>query len=165
MRDAARRGMQAILLWTVVGAVLVWLWPPIIRLPQPWILLGVSVLANVLQPSYTPFDGSRTQEDHGTFTQIIWTVYLTQLAALVEMVIRKPGDLTFGVVSAVVVGVMVVGLALRTWAIVVLGRCFTLQIDVQPGQPVIQTGPYRVIRHPSYAGALLTFVASGRPPP
>ena len=37
---------------------------------------------------------------------------------------------------------------------------FTWNVAVQAGQQVVSRGPYRLIRHPSYTGALITFVAS-----
>jgi protein-S-isoprenylcysteine O-methyltransferase Ste14 len=33
-------------------------------------------------------------------------------------------------------------------------------VKVEPGQNVIRTGPYRVVRHPMYAGAFLMFLAT-----
>jgi protein-S-isoprenylcysteine O-methyltransferase len=50
------------------------------------------------------------------------------------------------------------GLALRWYAIVYLGRFFTVNVAIHSGHEVIETGPYRLIRHPSYAGALLAFL-------
>lgn len=47
------------------------------------------------------------------------------------------------------------GLLLRGWSILHLGRSFTVDVTVAEGQRVIDTGPYRFIRHPSYTGALL----------
>ena len=55
---------------------------------------------------------------------------------------------------------MIGGLALRTWAVVLLGPWFTWNVTVQAGQQLVSRGPYRFIRHPSYTGALITFVAS-----
>ena len=52
----------------------------------------------------------------------------------------------------------VCGTALRYWAIVTLGPLFTLTIQVRSGQPVVERGPYRWIRHPSYAGADLALL-------
>lgn len=43
----------------------------------------------------------------------------------------------------------------------VLGRCFTFQVDVHSRQTVIEVGPYRYIRHPSSAGALITVIGFG----
>ena len=53
------------------------------------------------------------------------------------------------------------GAALRCWAIVTLGPLFTLTVQVRPGQALIDRGPYRWIRHPSYAGADLALLGIG----
>ena len=47
------------------------------------------------------------------------------------------------------------GLAIRVWAIAALGRAFRTTVEVDPGQAVVSTGPYRWVRHPSYSGLLL----------
>jgi protein-S-isoprenylcysteine O-methyltransferase len=53
------------------------------------------------------------------------------------------------------------GIGFRYYAMRVLGRYFTFQVDVHSGQTVIEAGPYRYIRHPSYTGALITVVGLG----
>ncbi|MFF4602328.1 methyltransferase family protein [Streptomyces sp. NPDC001339] len=53
------------------------------------------------------------------------------------------------------------GLALRHWAVACLGEHFRGTIDVRPGQPVVRTGPYRYLRHPSYAGGLIVIACAG----
>src|SRR5262249_23986927 len=103
---------------------------------------------------------SRTPEDRGTATQILWTVYLTQAAALLELVWRRRVSLPLDLTNWAAFAVMIGGLALRTWAVFVLGAWFTWNVTVQAGQQVVTRGPYRLIRHPSYTGALATFVAS-----
>ncbi|GAM48469.1 isoprenylcysteine carboxyl methyltransferase [Nocardia seriolae] len=62
-----------------------------------------------------------------------------------------------------VVGVtlMWLGLFLRGWAIAVLGKHFRTTVEVDADQPVITTGPYRWIRHPSYTGILLLTLGFG----
>ena len=159
-REMARRAGQALLLWgTVGGPILAW-WPGALRLPALWAVVALGVLASALQPSYRFRDPVRLPEDRGTFRQIMLTVYGTQAAALVELVLRRPPGLPFDALSWGALLAMGAGLALRTWAIATLGEWFTLRVGVQPAQPLVQRGPYRVIRHPSYAGALLTLVAS-----
>lgn len=160
MFKSVKKGMQAAALWLSVLLIVVVVWPPALKLPALWMVIGVSVLANVLQPAYNPFKGSRTKEDRGTAVQILWTVYLTQAIALTELVWRKPASVPLdGLAWLAFVG-MLGGLALRTWSVVLLGRWFTWNVTVQPGQELITRGPYRFIRHPSYTGALITFVAS-----
>jgi protein-S-isoprenylcysteine O-methyltransferase len=53
------------------------------------------------------------------------------------------------------------GLALRWYAIIYLGRYFTVNVAIAADHRVIDTGPYRSIRHPSYSGALLAFLGLG----
>jgi protein-S-isoprenylcysteine O-methyltransferase Ste14 len=48
------------------------------------------------------------------------------------------------------------GIAFRWWAVMTLGRFFTTRVTTATGQTVVERGPYRYVRHPSYTGALLT---------
>jgi protein-S-isoprenylcysteine O-methyltransferase Ste14 len=57
--------------------------------------------------------------------------------------------------------VMWLGLATRVWAIATLGSEFRTTVEVDPGQAVVATGPYKWIRHPSYAGLLLILAGFG----
>jgi protein-S-isoprenylcysteine O-methyltransferase Ste14 len=54
-----------------------------------------------------------------------------------------------------------VGLALRIWAIVTLGRFFRRVVVVQEQHAVVRSGPYRLVRHPAYAGNLLLYAGIG----
>lgn len=47
------------------------------------------------------------------------------------------------------------GLILRWYSIIYLGRFFTANVAIANDHRVIDTGPYRFIRHPSYTGSLL----------
>lgn len=56
---------------------------------------------------------------------------------------------------------MATGTAVRAWAVVVLGRYFTVEVRVQPGQTVVDRGPYRWVRHPAYTGLIVFLVGVG----
>lgn len=53
------------------------------------------------------------------------------------------------------------GLVLRWYAIIHLGRFFTVNVAIAPDHRVVDTGPYAFVRHPSYSGALAAFVGLG----
>ncbi|MFN0013971.1 MAG: methyltransferase family protein [Saprospiraceae bacterium] len=55
-------------------------------------------------------------------------------------------------------GLIVGGLALRIWAIGTLGAAFTSTVQILQEHRLITTGPYRIVRHPSYLGAYLVFL-------
>jgi protein-S-isoprenylcysteine O-methyltransferase Ste14 len=57
--------------------------------------------------------------------------------------------------------VMCAGIAVRQWAVATLGRFFTIDVRVQSGQTVVESGPYRWVRHPAYTGLILTFLGLG----
>jgi protein-S-isoprenylcysteine O-methyltransferase Ste14 len=57
--------------------------------------------------------------------------------------------------------VMWLGLAIRGWAIATLGSAFRTTVEVDPGQAVVSSGPYKRVRHPSYAGLLLILAGFG----
>jgi protein-S-isoprenylcysteine O-methyltransferase len=59
------------------------------------------------------------------------------------------------------VAVLVGGLALRVWSQAVLGRYYTATLRHAAGQPVLASGPYRLLRHPGYAGMLLAWLGAG----
>jgi protein-S-isoprenylcysteine O-methyltransferase Ste14 len=63
----------------------------------------------------------------------------------------------------VVVGlsVMCLGTVLRYWSVHVLGRFFTVTVDIGEGHRVIDTGPYALLRHPSYTGMLVVYLGIG----
>jgi protein-S-isoprenylcysteine O-methyltransferase Ste14 len=56
---------------------------------------------------------------------------------------------------------MAVGIAVRQWAIVTLGHLFTDNLRVHSNQAVVDRGPYRWVRHPSYSGLLLFLAGFG----
>jgi protein-S-isoprenylcysteine O-methyltransferase Ste14 len=59
-------------------------------------------------------------------------------------------------IFAIGLALMLLGLVLRRWAILVLGRSFTVTVGTRAEQRVVERGPYQYMRHPSYTGSLLT---------
>ncbi|HEX4212872.1 MAG TPA: isoprenylcysteine carboxylmethyltransferase family protein [Candidatus Dormibacteraeota bacterium] len=53
------------------------------------------------------------------------------------------------------------GIIFRLVSIHTLGRFFRMVVQVQEGHEVVRSGPYRILRHPSYAGLLLAMVGLG----
>lgn len=66
-----------------------------------------------------------------------------------------------GLVFSVGILFMLAGVALRWYAISVLGRYFTRAVAIRSEQTVVERGPYRYIRHPSYTGSIMTMLGMG----
>jgi protein-S-isoprenylcysteine O-methyltransferase len=67
------------------------------------------------------------------------------------------GELLFPIAMAV----FWAGWLLRFWSVLTLGRYFRTTVVVQDDHRLITKGPYRVVRNPSYSGALLMFLGLG----
>jgi protein-S-isoprenylcysteine O-methyltransferase Ste14 len=74
-----------------------------------------------------------------------------------------PGAATGGGVWLFALGVVIgwPGVLLRWWSFLTLGKYFTVVVKTSEDQPVVNSGPYRVLRHPSYTGLLLAFAGCG----
>jgi protein-S-isoprenylcysteine O-methyltransferase len=57
--------------------------------------------------------------------------------------------------------VLWLGLALRVFSILWLGRLFNAMVVIQSGHRLVTSGPYRFVRHPSYTGAVIAAIGLG----
>ena len=91
---------------------------------------------------------------------IIWLVTLTAVALGIVAAYqlpfcRLPASRESTVIAC---GLLILGAALRWYAILYLGRFFTVNVAIHSDHQVVDSGPYHFIRHPSYTGSLLTMV-------
>ncbi len=103
-------------------------------------------------------DRSRAQ-DRGTLPLLYLAIYAASAAALLLAALgigrfapqwREPLLWTG-------CALMAAGMLLRAWSVRVLAEHFTVDVAILPGHALIRSGPYRLLRHPSYTGSLLTF--------
>ena len=64
-------------------------------------------------------------------------------------------------VFAAGIAVMLVGGVIRQYAVRTLDDYFTTTVRIHENQQVVDTGPYRWVRHPSYTGGLLEYTGIG----
>ncbi len=88
---------------------------------------------------------------------VVWAISLASVFLGVEAALhlpqfRIPAGAFLGVLG---LSVFIAGFALRWWSIIHLGRFFTVNVAIHAGHHVVDTGPYRWVRHPSYSGSLL----------
>lgn len=57
--------------------------------------------------------------------------------------------------------VLLLGRLLRKHCWKMLGKHFTGDVKASPDQPVIESGAYRWVRHPSYTGGILMYLGTG----
>ena len=117
---------------------------------------GTELVLNTKRRSASPVGRS----DRGSFRLLFLSLWLgisldCACALLVPSAAMASAARTlFGVG----IGCVLAETALRWYAVVTLGRYFTVEVVTQASQPVVDVGPYRYIRHPAYAGLLLALI-------
>ena len=107
--------------------------------------------------------GSAKSADRGSL-RLLWVVILGSLTAAFWADMALPQGQMAGVLPpARAAGVVIFlgGLVLRWYAISYLGRFFTVDVAIARDHRLIDGGPYRYVRHPSYTGALFAFLGVG----
>ena len=56
------------------------------------------------------------------------------------------------------VGMMYTSATLRLWCYKTLGSLFTFQVTIRPNHKLIASGPYAIVRHPSYTAICIMFI-------
>jgi protein-S-isoprenylcysteine O-methyltransferase len=123
-------------------------------------LLGVIFAVSEMMLSiFKRASGGAAEADQGSLW-LLWIVILASVYLAFTLAYELP-TLDFGPArtfrllgSALFAG----GLAFRWYAIIHLGRFFTVNVAIAPDHRLIDTGPYRFVRHPSYTGSLAAFL-------
>src|SRR5437667_9877886 len=125
------------------------------------LLLGLVYLISELLLTVRRRSCSRTGTtlDRSTLG-VVWLVIMVSVAAGIYVAKHWPAASLPHQRSFVFAGVVlfVVGLLLRWWAIITLGRFFTVDVTIEKDHELVERGPFRMVRHPSYTGVLLAFV-------
>ncbi|HUC58625.1 MAG TPA: isoprenylcysteine carboxylmethyltransferase family protein [Streptosporangiaceae bacterium] len=124
------------------------------------IVVWVAVEATLLVRDAARGKGS-TAKDRGTRSfLVVMCLFAFVAASAIAAWLRNDSQFRLGSGHlAIGVAFMWLGLALRVWAVVVLGSSFRTTVEVDAAQAVVDSGPYRWIRHPSYTGMLM--IAAG----
>jgi protein-S-isoprenylcysteine O-methyltransferase Ste14 len=124
-----------------------------------FVWIASELFGAVLVPRLRRRGATRVERDRGSGPLIIFTVFVSIILAF-SFGYTGIGELPDW---AFYLGIflMFLGILVRQWAIAVLGRFFSLTVRVAEDHRVVEKGPYRVVRHPSYTGVLITFIGLG----
>jgi protein-S-isoprenylcysteine O-methyltransferase Ste14 len=114
------------------------------------------IIGAALIPALRARGSARVRRDRGSRALILLTVGGSLIIALYFGYARL-GQLPDWLFYPGII-LMLLGIAIRQWAIAVLGRFFSLNVQAVEDHQVVDKGPYRLIRHPSYTGLLITFI-------
>lgn len=105
---------------------------------------------------------SQDSQDRGT-QFLLWLVIVLSLTAAGFLKTLVPDSFRWHAawLRPLSLIVLTFGIVVRAAAIATLGRWFTANVVTQPDQQLQQGGLYSLVRHPSYLGMEIIFVAIG----
>jgi protein-S-isoprenylcysteine O-methyltransferase len=122
-------------------------------------ILGMLYGASEIALTIAKRRGQRNKAADAGSLGMIWVVVGASIGTAFYLANAFPDGAFPNVAFARIAGlaIFIPGAVLRWYAIFYLGRYFTVDVRVAQDQQVIDTGPYRWIRHPSYTGAFMQF--------
>ena len=118
---------------------------------------AISELVNTFGSRFGPHNHTTTsalRRDKGSYwiiLLIVWgSIFVSFLARALKLGVFHNDAQYIGL------ALMVAGVALREWAVLSLGRFFAVSVTIYSDQTLVRCGPYRWLRHPAYAGSILT---------
>jgi len=123
-----------------------------------WAIFGAWVAGECWLQRSRPLPAGAADRDQGSrwvLVAAVWTAVAAGMAAAVVVPGARIPLATQAVFTAGLV-LMAAGIGVRGLAVAALGSDFSVTIGTEPGQRVRDRGPYRWVRHPSYAGSLAT---------
>jgi protein-S-isoprenylcysteine O-methyltransferase Ste14 len=94
---------------------------------------------------------------------ILWVVICAAVTACEVIRHLVPANMFGGAawLKPVSLILLMTALAIRWTAVFTLGQAFSANVAIRESQRILRSGLYGVVRHPSYLGLLLVFVAIG----
>jgi protein-S-isoprenylcysteine O-methyltransferase len=126
-------------------------------------LLGLGFAASeILLSVFKRAGKGAASADRGSLW-LIWAVILAGVFLAFELDVALPAS-RFGPEApyrALGIGLFALGIAFRWYAIIYLGRFFTVNVAIAADHRLIDSGPYRLVRHPSYTGSIAAIAGLG----
>ncbi|HEX8278432.1 MAG TPA: isoprenylcysteine carboxylmethyltransferase family protein [Segetibacter sp.] len=125
------------------------------------VLIAANIALWLFQPAVSAKETSENRsKDRYSVVLIIVMSMLSTIVPIVDWAYLSGPEASNTTVTIIGFIVLWSGVMLRNYSIKILGKHFTATIQLQNNHMLITKGPYSVIRHPSYLGAMIALAGS-----
>ncbi|MES2330651.1 MAG: isoprenylcysteine carboxylmethyltransferase family protein [Bacteroidota bacterium] len=128
------------ILFIIIGSISMWLTQPPVSVKET---------------------GDQKSSDRFSVILILLMSFISVVVPVVDWAYFKEAAGDFTIYSAIGILMVVTGISFRAWAVRSLGKYFTATVQIKDDHRLVKTGPYHIVRHPSYTGAFLALIAGG----
>ena len=146
-----------------IAIVLPLLFKPQLLLTFPiLIVFSAGVFLGLTQPTLSKDKEQLNKDDKFSMIAIVISVILCLAISVVEYAYFLEQLINLQKTRTLIgLGLIIFGFGFRYYSIRVLGKFFSAEVKIRDDHELVQMGPYKYLRHPSYLGAWLGILGVG----
>lgn len=157
--------MKKVLLSIISNALMIFLPllgnPSLILNPKILVIIAGSVCVWLTQPAFSVSETSdKKQSDKFSVILILLMSLISGIVPVLDWAYFNSDRNNFSVMTIAGVVMIVTGILFRAWSVKTLGRYFTPTVQIKEEHRLIDSGPYKIVRHPSYFAAFLSITGA-----
>lgn len=135
--------------------------PALILHPKIIVIIAGSICVWFTQPAFSVAEtNNKKQSDKFSVILILLMSLISGVVPIVDWAYFGSAVNTLDGLTVAGVLMIVAGIWFRAWAVKTLGQYFTPTVQIQDKHRLINSGPYKIIRHPSYFAAFLSITGA-----
>ena len=126
------------------------------------IIVTGSICMWLTQPAFTVKETSDKQNsDRFSVLLILAMSFISVVVPVIDWAYFTTSQDGISWITVTGIVMIIIGITFRALAVRYLGKYFTPTVQIKDDHQLITSGPYSIVRHPSYTGAFLALTAGG----
>ena len=135
--------------------------PALIFNPKILIIITGSVCVWLTQPAFSVAETTdKKQSDKFSVILILLMSLISGIVPIVDWAYFNADKNNLSTMTIAGFIMIATGILFRAWAVKTLGKYFTPTVQITEEHKLIDSGPYKIIRHPSYFAAFLSITGA-----
>lgn len=131
--------------------------PSLILHPKIIVIIAGSICVWLTQPAFSMSEtNDKKKSDKFSVILILSMSLISGVVPILDWAYFNYSATDFNMMTIAGIVMMVTGILFRAWSVRTLGQYFTPTVQIKEEHQLVNSGPYKIIRHPSYFAAFLS---------